>query len=281
MSPVTGRSPQARTGSAPPRDAMPAVVPAVLINAVFSRKGPILQKSDFISPSDTLIVSFVPFTEAFSVLIRESPFSQNIRPTMIKTPLSLTTLSFTAAVIGSGVHAHAEGLDITPGTHIATLPFSDTGTTVGFTNDINTHGPFSGGYTSSAGPDVIYTFTVATSGLISISYGFGGVGDNIHDAALGLFTGISTEPLWVTGADAEYSGSGNPNEVILNFPVNAGTTYHILLDGYFSTSQGAYTLSVTGAGGLALSAAPEPGSALLATAALGTAAWRRRRRGKV
>lgn len=199
---------------------------------------------------------------------------------MIKTPLSLTTLSLTAAFIGSGAPAHAAGMDITPGTFITTLPFSDTGTTIGFTDDITSHDPFDG-YTSSQGPDVFYNFTVASSGLITLSYGFGAVADDAHDATLGLFTGSSSAPTWITGADAQWSGTGNANEVISNFPVTAGTTYHILLDGFSASSQGAYTLSVTGSGGLALAEVPEPSSAVLGVAALGTAAWRRRRRGKV
>lgn len=199
---------------------------------------------------------------------------------MKKAPLSLATLSLTAGVLGGGAGAvRGAGLDITPGTLITTLPFNDTGTTIGFVNDINSHDPFNG-YISSAGPDVFYTFSVASSGLITLSCGFGAVADSDHDATLGLFTGSSSAPAWVTGTDVNTQFNSNPNEVIVDFPVTAGTTYHILLDGYYANSQGAYTLNVSGSGGLVL-AVPEPRAALPGALAAGAAAWRRRRRGKV
>ncbi len=199
---------------------------------------------------------------------------------MKKAPLHLTFSAISIAAAGiSTREASAAGMDVLPGTIISSLPYVDTGSTIGLNNDINEHpgAPIFNGYSSAAAPDVFWSFTVATTGTVNISYSLGASGSSTEDAVLGVFTGTIASPNWIIGSDNEWSATGNNPETV-SFTVLAGQTYHILGDGYFGDSAGNYTLNVTGTAILA--PVPEPGAAgLLVVGAAAAAGWRRRRRG--
>ena len=94
--------------------------------------------------------------------------SSNSRALSSATVAAGLTATMFAAVAPAAQAAGGE----TPATAtvISNIVFSDSGTTVGFANNIGTLPSGIGSpYTSVAGPDVFYTFTVATGGTINIT----------------------------------------------------------------------------------------------------------------
>ena len=184
------------------------------------------------------------------------------------------TLGLTATLLGTVAQsAHAAAVDAAPGFFISTLPFTDTGTTIGMVNDINSLPSGVNTYTQVSGPDVFYTFTVAVGGTLSITVT--PTGNTSFDPAIYLLAGSPVGTSGVPGAGRDTKG---PNEAeTTSLTVNPGT-YYLVIDSFYSAgalSAGAYQLEIAGTAQIV----PEPGSAALAMAAAGTAAWRRRRRG--
>jgi hypothetical protein len=115
---------------------------------------------------------------------------------------------------------------------IPAVPYTDNGTTVGYTDDYDEVCP----YTGSTSPDVVYRFVPAATvsadvDLCNSSY------DTklyIYDASLNLIAcndDFNVAPCYV------YSSK------LQNVTFNAGTTYYIIVDGYFGAS-GAYVLDI-------------------------------------
>lgn len=127
-------------------------------------------------------------------------------------------------------------------TPIPSLPFSDTGTTCGATDDYAAPCP---GYGGEA-PDVVYTFTPASDVVVNISLCAG----SDYDTRLIVYANACPGVL-VGCSDDECSSSAYPYALISslsNVSLTAGVTYYIVIDGYDGAC-GTYTLDVALEGG--------------------------------
>lgn len=187
-----------------------------------------------------------------------------------------TTLGLTATLLGAASQSvSAASVDAAPGFFFSTLPFTDTGTTIGAVNNINSIPSGVSNYTTVAGPDVFYTFIVSSPGTLSIT--LTPTGQTGYDPAFYLLTGGTLGTNAFTGRDAF---TGNLPETLTTAVLNPGT-YYLVVDSFYSAgvrASGAYSLNITGSD-IRLADVPEPGTAVLGVAALGAAAWSRRRRG--
>ncbi len=128
------------------------------------------------------------------------------------------------------------GDNMASATVIPSIPYSDAGTTIGFTDDYDVACPG-----TAQAPDVVYSYTPSTNTTVAISL----CGNSDYDTKLFVFENTayntvgcsddvcSTPSLpypWVSRIDA------------LNLV--AGNTYYIIVDGW-NTSSGNYTLDVT------------------------------------
>ena len=118
-------------------------------------------------------------------------------------------------------------------TVIPGLPYTDSGTTVGYTNDYDEACP----YTGSTSPDVVYTYTPAADMLINADL-CNSLYDTkiyIYDGGLGLVACNDDfyfgDPCWVYSSRVE------------GVAVTGGMTYYIVVDGYGGDA-GAYELVV-------------------------------------
>ncbi|MEZ4388872.1 MAG: hypothetical protein R3D98_15110 [Candidatus Krumholzibacteriia bacterium] len=113
---------------------------------------------------------------------------------------------------------------------VATIPFTDSGTTVGFTDDYDEACP----YTLSTSPDVVYSVTPYADASVNIDL-LGSTYDTklyVYDASLTL----------VACNDDFYPDYVSKLE---NVALMAGTEYFIIIDGYGGAS-GDYVLTVEG-----------------------------------
>jgi hypothetical protein len=118
-------------------------------------------------------------------------------------------------------------------TNIPGLPYSDTGNTCGYTNDYDETCP----YTGSTSPDVVYSFTPGSDGLIGVDL-CGSQYDTktyIYDSGLNLVA--CNDDFYVEDPCGVYVSR------IENAPLMAGETYFIVIDGY-GGDFGAYTLDI-------------------------------------
>ncbi len=188
---------------------------------------------------------------------------------------SLTTTMFTT--VAPAVQA-AGGETPATGTLITNILFNDTGTTVGFVNDISTLPPGIGSpYTTVAGPDVFYRFTVATGGTLNVTV-TGGVG---YDTAIYLLKDGQLGTNAVIARDSTFGGG--TTETFSGFALVGGSTYFLGIDSFYSqglgNANGTYSLAMSGTAVLSSgAAAPEPGTFGLAALGAGALVLRRRNR---
>ena len=118
-------------------------------------------------------------------------------------------------------------------TVIPGLPYTDSGTTIGYVNDYDEICP----YTGSTSPDVVYSFTAATTTGLTADLCNSQYDTKIYvyDAGLAL----------VACNDDYYFGDpcGVYTSRVENVPVTAGMTYYIVVDGYGGDA-GTYELVV-------------------------------------
>ncbi len=120
---------------------------------------------------------------------------------------------------------------------IGAVPFSDTGTTVGYTDDYDND--CSSGVPGTA-PDVVYAFTAPATGTYSISL-CGSEFDSklyVFDDQLSLLACNDDYDLGATGGDPCYQDAR-----LDNFPATSGQVYYLVIDG-FSGAAGPYTIQV-------------------------------------
>jgi hypothetical protein len=122
-----------------------------------------------------------------------------------------------------------QGNDACPATVIGAIPYTDTGTTVGYVNDYTTCGP-------NTAPDVIYEYTATTTENHTISLCGSAYDTRLEVRSVGACPGTTPN-----GCNDDFCGPQSQ----LTLALTAGTTYWIIVDG-FSGSSGAYTLNVTG-----------------------------------
>jgi len=125
-------------------------------------------------------------------------------------------------------------------TVIGSLPYTDDGTTVGYTDDYDEVCPYSG----STSPDVVYAFTPAASTAIDITLC---VGTTDYDTKVYVYEGSCPGGGAIACNDDECAaplyGSAF-NSSLSNVPVTGGQTYYIVVDGYNGDS-GPYSIEVS------------------------------------
>jgi len=127
--------------------------------------------------------------------------------------------------------------DATP---INILPFSASGTTVGYVNDYDAVCP----YTGSTAPDVVYSLVACDTGDLTINLC---IDPTDYDTKLYVYDEFMNEIACnddycsVPVSYVSYLGVDNGETV----PVVAGELYYIIIDGY-SSSSGNYGLEITG-----------------------------------
>ena len=146
-----------------------------------------------------------------------------------------------------------QGADACPGTAFGTLPFNDSGTTVGLTNDMNTTSGAGANCTQwggqVAGPDVIYTFTPGAGASMTFTVT---PGNAVYDSAIYLLTTCGTGSTCVQKMDSTLSGQA---EVLGPVSLTQGTPYFFYIDSFYAAGGGAcgagceagpYSVAVTG-----------------------------------
>lgn len=197
---------------------------------------------------------------------------------MKSTHLARRAIGISATLLGAVQTAGAASIDAAPGFFFSTLPFSDTGTSVGSVSDISTiNGGIGSSYTQVSGPDVFYSFTVATAGTLTFTV----TPQPGYDTAIYLLAGGSAGSNAIRASDGASFGSAE----VLTSPLLQPGDYFFVVDSFYSSGsaaqpsrhQGTYSLTVAGSAALA-SNVPEPGMGAVGVAA-GLALWQRRRRG--
>jgi hypothetical protein len=109
-----------------------------------------------------------------------------------------------------------------------TMPYSNTGTTVGYTNDYDEVCPYSG----STAPDVVYSYTPSSDEALDVDmYG------SSYDTKIYIYENdVST---LVACNDDYYS---DYTSALFDVPISAGNTYYIVIDGY-GTYAGDYVIN--------------------------------------
>jgi len=125
-------------------------------------------------------------------------------------------------------------------TVIPGLPYTDDGTTVGYTDDYDEECP----YTGSTSPDVVYSYTPAANVAVDITLC---VGTTNYDTKVYVYEGSCPGGGAVACNDddctAPLYGSAF-NSAVYNVPLTGGQTYFIVVDGY-SGDSGPYSIEVT------------------------------------
>jgi len=122
-------------------------------------------------------------------------------------------------------------------TVIGGIPFADTGTTSGYTNDYDESCP----YTGSTSPDVAYSFTPAADVLVNISL----CTNSAYDTKVYVYQGSC--PGTLIACNDDYCSSPLFSSYVSFLgcvTLLAGNSYYIIVDGY-AGDLGDYTLDVT------------------------------------
>ncbi len=121
-------------------------------------------------------------------------------------------------------------------TLIAALPFNDSGTTVGYTNNYD----YACSYTGSTSPDVVYKFVATLDWAVDIDLCYSSYDTKVYVYQEGVTTPIACNDDFYFAAPC-YTYSSFLGDV----PMTTGNTYYIVVDGYGGAS-GNYVLDVTG-----------------------------------
>jgi hypothetical protein len=120
------------------------------------------------------------------------------------------------------------GGDVIPGTPIPGLPYADGGNTCQFVNNYDAVCP----YTGSTSPDVVYSFTPAVSVDITVD-----ICGSAYDSKLYILNAQQQ----VICCNDDGCGSDGFKSIIECCPLTGGSTYYIVVDGYFGDC-GTYSL---------------------------------------
>jgi hypothetical protein len=129
------------------------------------------------------------------------------------------------------------GNTIGTATFIPSLPYTNTGTTSGYTNDYDEVCP----YTGSTAPDVVYYFVANANGVVDID-----LCGSLYDTKLYVYENAHTPGNPHACNDDYYSDAicGYYVSAIFGMPVTDGNTYYIVIDGY-GAENGNYNISVS------------------------------------
>jgi hypothetical protein len=122
--------------------------------------------------------------------------------------------------------------------NISAVPFSDSGTTAGATDDYNAVCPY-----SNSAADVVYAFTPTAPISVDISL----CGNTAFDSKLYVFADSCASSAFACNEDACSTPAFPDPYVSALYSVSMlpGHTYYIVVDGYDSSQFGAYTIDVT------------------------------------
>jgi hypothetical protein len=126
------------------------------------------------------------------------------------------------------------GDNVATATVIPSLPYTDAGTTVGYTNDYDETCPYSGG----TAPDVVYSFTAVVD-----SYIVANICNSDFDTKMYVYEG-SVTPGSPLACNDDACGSDGYKSQLPRMRVLAGQIYYIIVDGYGTSSAGNYELVV-------------------------------------
>ena len=127
------------------------------------------------------------------------------------------------------------GDDIASATAIPSIPYSNTGTTVGYADTYNEVCP----YTSTGGLDVVYSFVCTDDILVNVTLCANSTFDTkayVYENAVGNVVGCN---------DDACSTPSYPSAYVSNIPavqLYSGNTYYFVVDGYSSFDYGDYTI---------------------------------------
>jgi hypothetical protein len=130
------------------------------------------------------------------------------------------------------------GDNIATATPITSLPFSDSGTTIGYSYDYDA--PC--GYNNGA-PDVVYSYAPTVNGYVDISL----CANSAYDTKLWVIDQDSNAIACNEDFCATPSFSDPWVSNLMRIEVTVGNTYYIIIGGYDATCSGNYTIDVTSA----------------------------------
>jgi hypothetical protein len=159
---------------------------------------------------------------------------------------ALLVLAMSSFIAVPAVFAAQQADACTPAPVITVLPYTDSGTTCGATNDITTYGGVCGTNLPFPypGPDVIYAFTTTAGNSVAISASLTG---STGDLAVFVLDSCGVGSSCVQNSQ-DAIGAGAGPELIAAASYGVGTHY-LYIESYYGTgsiSCGTYTLSVTG-----------------------------------
>jgi hypothetical protein len=146
-----------------------------------------------------------------------------VRPPVVKDPAAQT--------VPDPIHVDQGGDTIANATPITSLPYSDSGTTAGYTDNYQQ----SCGFACSA-QDVVYSYSPSPGGVTSI---------DIHLCGSSFDTALHVRADTQGNEIACNDDSCGLQSELFAVPVSSGHTYYIIVDGYCSGAYGPYTLNVT------------------------------------
>ena len=117
-------------------------------------------------------------------------------------------------------------------TEIASLPYSDTGTTDGYENDYDEVCPYAG----SISPDVVYSYTPAADEFIDID-----LCTSLYDTKVYVYADECVSPPIACNDDG--CGDDGYKSALYGVGLTGGTTYYIVIDGY-GDAEGTYSLEI-------------------------------------
>jgi hypothetical protein len=137
-------------------------------------------------------------------------------------------------------------------TAIPSLPYSDAGTTTGYTNDYDAVCP----YTGSTSPDVVYSFTPAANMSVNVTLC---TATTNYDTKLYVYAGTCGSGEVACNDDACSSPLSSYVSRLDGVALTGGTTYYFVVDGYGGAA-GNYTIEFTEAAPAAPTTCPTTGT---------------------
>lgn len=126
---------------------------------------------------------------------------------------------------------------------VTTTPFNDSGSTVGATNNNNNLSAGCSDYTTTAGPDHVYSFVAGVGASLTFTLS---TSSSSYDPSIYLLSACDAGTTnCVTGSD---SGLAGVTESFSASGLTLGATYYFYVDSFYSTAAGSgpYTVDITG-----------------------------------
>jgi len=164
------------------------------------------------------------FVGAGLLLLATGAFASTPTPKSVANPSGL--VKGAAVSVPTPIHVDQGGDTVASALPIASLPFTDDGTTAGYVDNYAPNCGFAGG-----APDVVYSLVPTTSGDLAIH-----LCGSAFDTELYVYQDTAGN---IIGCNDDHCGLQSE----LTVPVLAGHTYYVIVDGYYNNS-GAYHVAV-------------------------------------